>query len=82
MSLRIELYHDSTRYGQVELGSLFVMGPADYTCDPKGVVTHDEVTQICQGATPITTTLDTGHGWRVGLVQGIAGPLKSSPPNE
>ena len=48
MSLRIELYHDSTRYGQVELDSLFVMGPADYPCEPKGVVTDEEVRQIAK----------------------------------
>jgi hypothetical protein len=48
MSLKIGLYHDSIRYGEVELDSLFVMEPADYTCEPKGVVTCDEVTQIAK----------------------------------
>ncbi len=43
MSLRIGLYHDSTRYGEVELDTVFVMEPADYTCEPKGVVTYEEV---------------------------------------
>ena len=48
MSQKIGLYHDSIRYGQVELDSLFVMEPADYTCNPIGAVTYDEVTQIAK----------------------------------
>ncbi len=48
MSLRIGIYHNSTRHGQVELDSLFVMEPADYTCEPKGVVTYEEVRQIAK----------------------------------
>ena len=48
MSQKIGLYHDSTRYGQIELDSLFVMEPADYTCEPTGVVAHDVVRQIAQ----------------------------------
>jgi hypothetical protein len=27
---------------------MFVMVPTDYTCEPKGIVTHDEVTQIAK----------------------------------
>lgn len=46
MSQKIGLYHDSTWYGEVELKTVFVMVPADYTCEPKGVVTHDEIRQI------------------------------------
>jgi hypothetical protein len=48
MSQKIGLYHDSTRKGQVELDSVFVMDPVDYTCEPKGVVTYDEVRQIAK----------------------------------
>jgi hypothetical protein len=48
MSLRIGLYHDSTRHGEVELDTVFVMVPADYTCEPKGILTHDEVRQIAK----------------------------------
>ena len=48
MSQKIGLYHDSIRYGQVELDSLFVIEPTDYTCEPKGVITCDEVTQIAK----------------------------------
>jgi hypothetical protein len=48
MSLRIGLYHDSTRYGEVELDTVFVMEPADYICEPKGVVTYEEVQQIAK----------------------------------
>lgn len=48
MNLRIGLYHGSTRYGEVELGTVFVMEPADYTCEPKGVVTCEEVQQIAK----------------------------------
>ena len=46
MSERIGLYHNSTLYGNVELETVFVMEPADYTCEPLGVVTHEEVRQI------------------------------------
>ena len=46
--MRVGLYHDSTRHGEVELDTVFVMVPADYTCEPKGIVTHDEVTQIAK----------------------------------
>ena len=48
MSLRIGLYHDLTRHGGVELDTVFVMEPADYTCEPKGVVTYEEVRQIAK----------------------------------
>ena len=48
MSLKIGLYHDSTRHGEVELDTVFVMEPADYTCHPTGVVTHDVVRQIAK----------------------------------
>jgi hypothetical protein len=48
MSLMIGLYHGSIRSGQVELDNLFVMEPADYTCAPTGVVTHDVVRQIAK----------------------------------
>ena len=46
--MRVGLYHDLTRHGGVELDTVFVMVPADYTCEPKGIVTHDEVTQIAK----------------------------------
>ena len=46
MSQRIGLFHNSTRYGEVELETVFVMEPADYTCEPLGVVSHEEVRQI------------------------------------
>lgn len=48
MSYRIGLYHGSTRCGELELDSLFVFGPADYLCEPKGVVTDDEVGRIAK----------------------------------
>jgi len=48
MSLRIGLYHESIWYGEVELDTVFVMEPADYTCQPKGVVSYDEVRQIAK----------------------------------
>lgn len=48
MRQKIGLYHDSTRYGEIELDTVFIMVPADYTCEPKGVVTHEEVTQIAK----------------------------------
>ena len=43
---RIGLFHNSTRYGEVTFATVFVMEPADYTCEPTGVVTHEEVRQI------------------------------------
>jgi hypothetical protein len=48
MTHLIGLYHNAARYGQVELDSLFVMGPADYSCEPEGVVTDVEVGQIAK----------------------------------
>ena len=48
VSYRIGLYQGSTRYGEVELDSLFVMGPADYLCEPKGLVSDHEVVQIAK----------------------------------
>ena len=48
MTHLIGLYYDSARCGQVELDSLFVMGPADYSCVPEGVVTDAEVGQIAK----------------------------------
>lgn len=48
MSHRIGLYHDSTRHGEVELDSLFVMESADYTCQPSGIISGDEVRQIAR----------------------------------
>ena len=46
--MTVGLYHDSTRHGGVEFDTVFVMVPTDYTCEPKGIVTHDEVTQIAK----------------------------------
>jgi hypothetical protein len=46
MRQRIGLFHDSTRYGEVELETVFVMEPADYTCEPTGVISYEEVRQI------------------------------------
>ena len=48
MSQRIGLYHNSTWYGNIDLETIFVMEPADYTCEPLGVVTHEEVRQIAK----------------------------------
>ena len=48
IELRIGLYQDWTRHGQVELDTVFVMVPDDYTCEPKDIVTHNEVTQIAK----------------------------------
>jgi hypothetical protein len=61
MSQRIGLYHDSTRQGEVDLDTIFVMVPADYTCQPKGLVTHDEVRQIAK-------VLRRGQDIEVGVV--------------
>lgn len=46
MKQRIGLYHNSTRYGNIEFDTIFVMKPADYVCEPLGVVTHEEAGQI------------------------------------
>lgn len=46
--MKIGLYHNSTRHGEVALDTVFVMEPADYACEPKGVVTDDEVRQIAK----------------------------------
>jgi hypothetical protein len=48
MSVKIGLYDGLTRHGGVDLDSVFVMEPADYVCDPQGVITHDEVAQIAK----------------------------------
>jgi hypothetical protein len=48
MSCTIGLYEGSTRHGEIELDTLFVMAPADYTCEPSGVITDDEVRQIAK----------------------------------
>ena len=48
MSFRIGLYHGLIRRGGIELDSVFVMAPADYTCEPKDIVTYDEVRQIAK----------------------------------
>ena len=48
VSYTIGLYQGFTRLGELELDSVFVMEPADYTCEPKSVVTYDEVAQIAK----------------------------------
>jgi hypothetical protein len=48
MSYTIGLYEGSTRRGELELGTLFVMEPADYTCKPRDALTDDEVRQIAK----------------------------------
>jgi hypothetical protein len=48
MSYTIGLYDGPIRQGEIELNTLFVMDPADYTCQPSGVVTNDEVCQIAK----------------------------------
>jgi hypothetical protein len=48
MSLKIGLYHDSVWSGEVELDSIFVMEPADYTCQSEDAVTFEEVRQIAK----------------------------------
>ena len=67
MSQRIGLYHGSTRHGEVALDSVFVMESADYTCEPRGVVTYDEVRQIAKvlRRTPdIETGMVGAFAWR------------------
>jgi hypothetical protein len=65
MSQKIGLYHDLTRYGEVVLDTVFVMEPADYTCDPTGVVTYEEVRQIAK-------VLRRGPGFETGVVGELA----------
>jgi len=50
MSYTIGLYEGSTRQGKIELDTLFVMEPADYTASQE-VPDDDEVRQIsiCHG---------------------------------
>jgi hypothetical protein len=48
MSYRIGLYEGSTRQGKIELDTLFVMERADYVCEPRGVLTDEEVRQIAK----------------------------------
>jgi hypothetical protein len=48
MRLKVGLYHGPARYGEVELDTVFVMVPADYTCEPRDIITHDEVIQIAK----------------------------------
>ena len=48
MSYTIGLYEGSTQQGKIELDTLFVMEPADYTCEPRGALTDAEVRQIAK----------------------------------
>ena len=48
MSMRIGLYHDSTLFGEVVLDSVFVMESADYTCEPTGVISYEDVRRIAK----------------------------------
>jgi hypothetical protein len=48
MSHTIGLYDGLTRQGGIELDTVFVMEPADYTCGPEGVITLNEVKQIAK----------------------------------
>jgi hypothetical protein len=48
MSYKIGLYEGSTRQGEIELDTLFVMEPADYTCKPRDAISDDEVRQIAK----------------------------------
>jgi hypothetical protein len=48
MSYRIGLYEGSIRQGKIELDTLFVMERADYVCEPRGVLTDEEVRQIAK----------------------------------
>jgi hypothetical protein len=48
MSYRIGLYEGSTRQGEIELDTLFVMDRADYVCEPRDVLTDDEVRQVAK----------------------------------
>lgn len=48
MSYRIGLYEGSTRQGEIELDTLFVMERADYVCEPRDVLTDDEVRQVAK----------------------------------
>ena len=48
MNYAIGLYKGLTWQGKIELDTLFVMQPADYICEPRGILTHDEVRQIAK----------------------------------
>jgi hypothetical protein len=48
MGYMIGLYEGSTRQGEIELDTLFVMERADYVCEPRDVLTDDEVRQIAK----------------------------------
>jgi hypothetical protein len=67
MSYTIGLYEGSTRQGKIELDTLFVMEHADYLCEPRGVVTDDEVRQIAKvlRRTPdLHAGVIGGYSWR------------------
>jgi hypothetical protein len=66
MGVRIGVYHEEICYGQIELDSVFVIKPADYTCEPKGLVSYDEVRQIAKvlrRASGITTGVVGQFAW-------------------
>ena len=48
MSCTIGLYQGLTRHGEVAFDSVFVMEPADYVCEPLGLLSYDEVVQIAK----------------------------------
>ena len=67
MTYTIGLYRGSTRQGKLELDTLFVMEPADYICEPTGVLTDDEVRQIAKvlrRAPDIRAGVIGGYDWR------------------
>jgi hypothetical protein len=67
MTYTIGLYDGSTRQGEVELDTLFVMEPADYTCEPSDVLTDEEVRQIAKVlrcSPDVHAGMIRGYAWR------------------
>jgi hypothetical protein len=50
MNFRISvgLYRRFARHGQITFHSLLVKQPSDYTCEPEGILVHDEARDLLQ----------------------------------
>jgi len=42
----VTLYRGSARQGQITFHSFFVQETSDYTCEPEGILVHDEAKDL------------------------------------
>ena len=64
----VRLYLDATRQGQITFHNVLVKEPADFTCDPAGLLVYDEAKSLLRQIrqSPLSVAGEIGKfAWQV-----------------